>query len=196
MLQLRISAVLTVLTLAVSLSMACGGDTNNNVHTIKQGNVDFTLEVPQGWVSGASRAERREGMNAAFFAGEQFQDFDNSFTTQVEIHYTPEVTVPSGYTRAQEVELLESYREGYEATQTRHYKITSSERGDFAGYPALLFTSVDDGTERAGFTNKHIAFLADRKLLIFQCRYWPGLDEMDDAIGDSCDGIIASVKSK
>jgi len=176
--------------------VACGGGSNGNIHTIKQGNVEFTIEVPQEWGKPASNAEARDGMRAIFFAGEQFQDFDNSYTTQVEIHHTTENAVPSGQSREQLFSLLKSYRDGYEGSQTRHYKIMNSEQVDFAGYPALHFTAVDDGTERAGFTNQHIAFLADQKLWIFQCRYWPGLDDMDDGLGDSCGGIIASVKSK
>lgn len=188
------------LTIAVAIlaiaALACGGETNENVHTIRQGNTEFTLEVPQEWVKPASFADAREGMRALFFAGEQFQDFDNSYTTQVEIHYTTENAVPSDQSRDQLFSLLESYREGYEGLQTRHYQITDSKQTDFAGYPALHFTAVDDGTERAGFTNQHIAFLADQKLWIFQCRYWPGLDEMDDQLGDSCGGVISSVAAK
>ena len=127
---------------------------------------------------------------------ETIQDFEDSFTAQVEVHYTREVTVPSGYSREEEFELLESYKDAYMGSPTPHYKITGGEQADFAGYPALVFAGVDDGTERAEFTNNHIAFLADRKLWIFQCRYWPGLDELDGQLGNSCDGIIASVKSK
>lgn len=179
-----------------SLLIACGSGQSENVPTVQQGNVEFTLEIPQGWTTDASKAEVREGMHPALFAGEPFQDFDNSFTAQVEVHYTREVAVPSGYSREEEFELLESYKDGYMGSQTARYKITGGEQADFAGYPALVFTGVDDGTERADFTNKHIAFLADRKLWIFQCRYWPGLDELDNQLGNSCEGIIASVKSK
>lgn len=81
-----IGKLLIPVVILASLLIACGSGQSENVHTVQQGNVEFTLEIPQGWTTDASKAEVREGMHPALFAGEPFQDFDNSFTAQVEVH--------------------------------------------------------------------------------------------------------------
>ena len=184
--------------LLLSLIIACGGDsTSENTHRIQQGNVEFTLDIPQEWESNTRKAELSEGMEPLLFAGRQYMEFENSFVAQVEIHYAPEIIVPSGYTREQEVDLLDSYGDGYTKSPKDHLQITENGRGEFARYPALLFTTEDDGTFGAKSTSKHIAFLADRRLWVFQCMYRPVMDEENGTDESrSCERIIASVAAK
>ncbi len=148
----------------------------------------------------ASKAERREGYTAALYAGRPFSGDDiESYDIQLEIQYGHEVVVPDGYTREQTRDLLEGYEEGYAIDQPDYSEITSVEETDFAGYPALLFAEVHDipGYGASGkYTVRHIAFLADRKLWVFECRHWPDLPGSDNQTGADCDTTIASVKSK
>ena len=183
----------------LSLIIGCSGQQEmpENVYLVQQGKVEFRLEVSQDWESDTRKAEVREGMEPLLFAGRQYMEFEDSFVAQVEIYYAPKIVVPFGYSKEQEVDLLDSYGDGYRGSQTADYQITKGIRGNFAGYPALIFTAEDDGTFGAKSTTKHIAFLADRRLWVFQCLYRPGMDEENGTDeSESCDKVIASVKVK